>query len=190
MNVELPVSGNAASRSGNWLAERVMGRRGQCRTGEGFLSLVVPEPLFVRFEALDNWMASSAPVQRGMLRRRRIAAAHVSTLGAAPEVHPPASSDLTLGTACSAWRHCRVDASDHSRSLVNQRGSEAEALLHQDGGDAASCDHLVDDEDVVDAAGHSVGLPRAGILEGIAVLVDPPHPGCHIRDDLLAANDQ
>ena len=44
-----------------------MARRGQSRIGEGFLSLVVPEPLFVRFEVLDNWVAGRAPVQRGML---------------------------------------------------------------------------------------------------------------------------
>ena len=91
MNVELPVTGNAASRSGNWLAERVMGRRSQRRTGKGFLRLVVPEPLFARFEALHDWVAGRPPVQRGMLRRRGIAAAHVSALGAAPEVHPPAA---------------------------------------------------------------------------------------------------
>lgn len=116
MNVELPVSGNAASRSGNWLAERVMGRRGQSRTGEGFLSLVVPEPLFVRFEALHNWMAGSAPVQRGVLRRRGIAAAHVSALGAAPEVHPPASSGSCSGLGSrvdSRGEACWPSTDDH-----------------------------------------------------------------------------
>ena len=54
----------------------------------------------------------------------------------------------------------------------------------------SASDHLVDDEDVVDPAGHSVGSPGPGILEREAVFVDAPHPGCDVADDLLGADDE
>src|SRR5207244_3047789 len=46
-------------------------------------------------------------------------------------------------------------------------------------------DHLVDDEDVVHPAGHSVGPAGPGIFERVAVFIDSPHPGCDVADDLL-----
>src|ERR1022692_2479021 len=99
MNTELPVRRNTACWSGDGLAERVMGRRGQRRPGEGFLGLVVPEPLFTGFEALHDRMAGSPPVQGGVLGGRGIAAADMPALGAAPQVYPPASSRVTFGAA-------------------------------------------------------------------------------------------
>jgi len=57
VDVALPVSGYAASGSGDWLAERVMRGRGQSWTGERLLRLVVPEPAFTWFEALDDRVA-------------------------------------------------------------------------------------------------------------------------------------
>ena len=52
--------------------------------------------------------------------------------------------------------------------------SEAEALLDDDRGDPAGSHHLVDDEDVVYPAGHSVGLPGTGVLKRVAVFIDTP----------------
>jgi hypothetical protein len=52
--------------------------------------------------------------------------------------------------------------------------------MHQDRCDPPGGDRLVDDDNVVHAAGHSIGLPGPPILEREAILIDPLQPGIEI----------
>ena len=49
---------------------------------------------------------------------------------------------------------------------------------------------MVDDEDVVDAARHTVRFAGASVLEREAVLGDASQSGADIRDDFLSADDE
>jgi predicted DsbA family dithiol-disulfide isomerase len=66
-------------------------------------------------------------------------------------------------------------------ALATSERSEAEALADDDRGDPPGGDHLVDNEDVVHPAGHSVDPPGPGILERVAVLIDAPHSGGNVQ---------
>ena len=78
----------------------------------------------------------------------------------------------------------------HAVTRRNSSWSESEAFLDDDRRDPACSHHLVDDEDVVHPARHPIRSPGSRILERIAVLVDAPHPGCDIADDLLGSDDE
>ncbi len=52
------------------------------------------------------------------------------------------------------------------------RRSEPEPFIHQDHGDAAGDDRLVDDKEIIYSAGHPVSLPGPQVLKRKAVLVD------------------
>src|SRR6476619_6024011 len=64
---------------------------------------------------------------------------------------------------------------------------EAERLPHHDRADSVRYDCAVDDQDVVHAARHTVGLARAPVLQRIAVLADAPQSCGDIGDDLLSS---
>jgi len=91
MQAALPVSRHAPGRSGHRLRQRVVFRRSQDRAVGVLLRGVAPEPVLVRLEASDDWMPGVGCVVAGVLRRRRIAAADVPAMGAAPQVEPPAA---------------------------------------------------------------------------------------------------
>jgi hypothetical protein len=69
-------------------------------------------------------------------------------------------------------------------------GSEPERFVHQDCGDPAGGDCLVDDEDVVRSAGNAVGLPGSPILERKAVLVDASQSRVEIGHDLWVQSNK
>ena len=69
-------------------------------------------------------------------------------------------------------------------------GSEPKRFMHQDCGDPAGGDRLVDDEDVIHFAGNPVGLPGPPIFERKAVLVDASQSGVEIGNDLLSTDDE
>jgi hypothetical protein len=92
VQVALPVSRHTAGRSGHRLCQRVVLRRSKDRAVGVLLRGVVPEPVLVRLEASDDGMPSFGRVSAGVLGRRRIAAADVPAVSAAPQVEPPAGS--------------------------------------------------------------------------------------------------
>ena len=69
-------------------------------------------------------------------------------------------------------------------------GSEPKRLIHQDDGDSAGGDRLVDDEDVIHSAGNAVGQPGPPILKRKAVLVDASQSRDEIGNDLLRTDDE
>src|ERR1700730_15839861 len=68
--------------------------------------------------------------------------------------------------------------------------SEPELLIHQDRRDTAGSDRLVDNQEVIYAAGNAVGLPGPQVLKRKAVLVDASQSSVEIGDDLLATEDE
>src|SRR2546423_5118335 len=68
--------------------------------------------------------------------------------------------------------------------------SEPELLIHQDCRDTAGCDRLVDNQEVIYAAGNAVGLPGPQVLKRKAVLVDASQSGVEIGDDLLTTDNE
>ena len=89
-------------------------------------------------------------------------------------IHPHA---LAAAAAAEAAARQRRFWDMHELLFHRQKAledSEAEALLDDDRGDPAGSHHLVDDENVVHPAGHSVGLPGTGVLKRVAVFIDTP----------------
>jgi len=109
MELALPVTGHSTGWAGHRLVERVIMRRGQDRSFEILLGGVIPIPVLVRLEALDDRMADGVRVVIGMLGRRRIAAAHVTAPRAAAQVKPPATRVEALHAARAARRHRGID---------------------------------------------------------------------------------
>jgi hypothetical protein len=70
---------------------------------------VIPEPIFVRFEARDDEVAGLPEMRSCMLVGRRIATTDVTALGATPQMKPPQSCRKTLHAACPAWSHVRIN---------------------------------------------------------------------------------
>src|SRR5258708_39664075 len=68
--------------------------------------------------------------------------------------------------------------------------SEPELLVHQDRRDTARRDRLVDNQQVINAAGHAVGLPGPQVLKRKAVLVDAAQSAVEIGDDLLTTDNE
>jgi hypothetical protein len=70
----------------------------------------MPKPVLAGLEARDDEVPGLPEVCSGMLVRRRIAAADVAALGAAPKMKPPLTSSKTLDTSRSTRNGVRVDA--------------------------------------------------------------------------------
>src|SRR5207245_10311978 len=66
---------------------------------------------------------------------------------------------------------------------------EAEDLVNEDDGDAAGHELAVDDEDLVNAAVHTIRRLGAGILEREDVLVDAAETLLEVGRDLLRPHD-
>src|SRR5690348_9863835 len=110
VDMDSPVWRYPARGPGHRLVYRVMYRWGEPRAGAGLAGGVVPEPVLARLETLHDWMAGGLPVCGGVLRWRGVAAADVSTLGAAAQVNPPPAEGVALDAAGPAWRHRRIYA--------------------------------------------------------------------------------
>jgi hypothetical protein len=70
---------------------------------------IIPEPILTRFEACNDEVPSRPEVRSGVLVWRRIAAADVTALGAAPQMKPPLTGGKTFNTSRSAWNGMTVD---------------------------------------------------------------------------------
>jgi hypothetical protein len=85
----LPIGGDATSRSGRGLIERmVLG----VRERRAFVELVrgvVPKPILPWLKAPDHGVARLLGMLCGVLVRRGVATADGATFGAAPEMKPP-----------------------------------------------------------------------------------------------------
>ena len=84
------------------------------------IALVVPEPVLARFERSDDRVSSLLPVLCCVPGQGIVAAADVAAGRTPPQVHPPTTGGITLGTANTAGRHRWVDGSSHrySHSMV------------------------------------------------------------------------
>lgn len=84
MKVALPVRRHSPGGSGRGLVERMMLWWGELRTVVELFGAVVPVPVLAGFEAADQWVTGIGRVMACVLRGRRVAAADVPALGAAP----------------------------------------------------------------------------------------------------------
>ena len=69
---------------------------------------VVVEPVFTVLETIDNGMAGSRVVLRGMLVRRTVAAADMTAFGAAAKVQPPGARRHALDATCTAGLRVQI----------------------------------------------------------------------------------
>src|SRR4051812_47319719 len=103
VEVLLPVGRDLALGAGGRLAVGVGGRGREFRAAVVELfGLRVPEPALAGLETRQERMAGFARVPRGVLARRRVAAADVPAFGAPPQVEPPAAAGQTSRTAVPA----------------------------------------------------------------------------------------
>src|ERR1700685_590369 len=109
-----PVARHSIARTGNRLVLRMAFRRGKFRTFVVVIGLVVPEPVLARFERSDDRVFSLSPVCRRVPRQRIVAATDVAAGRTPPQVHPPTTGGITLGTADTTGRHRGVDSSRHA----------------------------------------------------------------------------
>src|SRR5207247_3102445 len=79
---------------------------------------------------------------------------------------------------------------DGHRGSLHLLALEAENLVNEDDGDAAGHDLAVDDEDLVNAAVHTIRRLGAGILEREDVLVDAAETLLEVGHDLLRPHDE
>ena len=86
VEVPLPVGWYSTGRSGSWLLEWVVQRRGQLRPIEGTLALVVPEPVFTWLEAANGRVSRAAGMVAGVPTWRAVATTNVTAFGASPKV--------------------------------------------------------------------------------------------------------
>jgi hypothetical protein len=99
----LRYSSQSAGDTPLWSRDRLIQRprrRGR-ESGaiERFSRPVIPEPVLSGLKARDDEVAGLSEVRGRMLVRRRIAAADVAALGAAPQVEPPLSGGKTFDTS-------------------------------------------------------------------------------------------
>ena len=71
----------------------------QSRAIERLFRAVIPKPVLSGLEARDDEVAGLSEVRSRVLVRRRIAAADVTALGAAPQVEPPLSGGKAFDTS-------------------------------------------------------------------------------------------
>jgi hypothetical protein len=105
----LPALRNPAGRSGHGLVQRVMVRRREDRTLEILLGGVIPEPLLIGLERLDDRMAFGAGMAAGVLRWGRVAAADMAAMRASAEMEPPATGREAFDAAGTARRDGGID---------------------------------------------------------------------------------
>ena len=98
----LPVCGYSSGWSGHWLIWRMGVRRGKSWTREEFIRTVVVKPALTWLEACDDRVMARGVVLRGVLVRRTIAAANMTTLGASAKMEPPPSRCQTLDATSAA----------------------------------------------------------------------------------------
>ena len=108
VNMKPPVPWYPAGGPRHGLAGRVMCRRGEPRAREGFLCVVVPEPVLTRFEALHDggWPVAfqcAVACCDGEVSQQP----DVPAFGAAAQVHPPPAGGVALHAAGPAGRHRR-----------------------------------------------------------------------------------
>jgi hypothetical protein len=85
-------------------------RSGKSWTSEEFTRTVVVKPALTWFETCDNRVMRRGVVLRGVLVRRTIAAANMTTLGASAKMKPPPSRCQTLDATSAAGLGRQVDA--------------------------------------------------------------------------------
>lgn len=90
------------------------GWRFEFRAFEEVAGAIVEEPILAGFKGDDNRMTSRRMMFRGVLIRRGIAAANVTTLGAAAEMQPPITVRQALNAAGSACRGAERDSASLS----------------------------------------------------------------------------
>src|SRR5437667_12782137 len=99
-----PVVGDPARRSWCRLIEWVVVGRREGGAFEDLFGQVVPEPVFLGFEAVDDRVMRVDRVMARVLGGRRVAAADVAAMSAAPEVVPPTVGRQTLDATGAARR--------------------------------------------------------------------------------------
>src|SRR5687768_14290480 len=109
MQSRFPVTRHALCRAGHGLLRRVVRRRREPRTLAVRLGCVAPEPILARLVALDDGMPGLGGMAAGVLRGRRVAAAHVAAPRTTTEMEPPALRCEAFDAARSARRDRRVD---------------------------------------------------------------------------------
>src|SRR5579875_3549992 len=113
-----PVARHPSAGTGRRLVRGTAIRWRQVRTLVVDVALVVPKPVFARFEGSDDSMTAVFPVLPGVPGQRIVATADVAACRAAPQMHPPSAGGLALGAAGAAGRHGRVDGSSHLASII------------------------------------------------------------------------
>src|SRR5690349_1402952 len=112
MKPMLPVGRDVAGWPGGRLSDRVRGRADQFRPVEILLGFCVPKPVFAGFESGQEGVARLARMSRGVLGRRRVAAADMAASTTPAQVEPPPRSLArhALHASVAARWHARVDA--------------------------------------------------------------------------------
>jgi len=109
VEVPFPVVRHLPCGPGSRLAERVVLRWGERRTGSHLVGAVVVVPVLAGLEARDDPVARAAGVSTRMLSGRGIATPDVAALGTAPQMKPPPITGSTFDTTIAAGRRDRVD---------------------------------------------------------------------------------
>ncbi len=110
VKVRFPIRRHAQGGAGHGLVDRVLFGRGEMRPVVHPLIAVVVVPVLAGLEARDQGMTGGRRMGTRVLRRRSVAAADVTALGAPAQVKPPTRALLAFLAAGATRRRRDVDA--------------------------------------------------------------------------------
>jgi hypothetical protein len=123
MEMALPIGRDSTGRPRDGLVQGMVLGGGQVWPVVKLLALVVPEPAFSRLKASDNAVPGVASMLRGVLARRSVTTADMTTFGTTPQVEPPSFSGEALDAAAATrWRRRINSGLGHRLILLERNG--------------------------------------------------------------------
>ena len=114
-----PVGRYGSFGAGHGLIDGMRLRWSKTRTGKDSVVTIVEEPFLAGFEAADDGMRGRTKMSGRMARWGRVAASHMTALGAAAQVYPPAARLDALPAPGPAWRNFWVYPVTHVVFLLS-----------------------------------------------------------------------